>query len=128
MEQKSDRLYPSAPFKKDDLEQRLEKKLKDVNSFNNSINSIKEMITYFKDKNNKSKTKHKKHKMLTTKLKSFHTIVVIAKTSSSITLWLTGIGLIVILKPTGIAFGLIVSKKVIYEIIKQKNNKYKKQY
>ena len=89
MEQKSDRLYPSAPLKKDDLEQRLEKKLKDVNSFNNSINSIREMITYFKDKNNKSKKKHKKYKMLTTKLKSFHTIVVIATTSSSITLWLT---------------------------------------
>ena len=56
MEAKTDRLCPSAPFEKDfDLEQRLEKKLNDVNSFNNSINNIKEMITYFKDKNNKSK-------------------------------------------------------------------------
>ena len=52
MVQKIDRLYPSAPFEKNiDLEQRLEKKLNDVNSFNDSINNIKEMITYFKDKN-----------------------------------------------------------------------------
>ena len=51
MEQKCDRLYPSAPLQKDDLEQRLEKKLNEVNSFNH-INNIKEMITYFKDKNN----------------------------------------------------------------------------
>ena len=55
MEQKCDRLYPSAPLENIDLEQRLEKKLNDVNGFNNHINNSKEMITYFKDKNNKSK-------------------------------------------------------------------------
>ena len=44
MEQKCDRLYLSAPFenKNIDLEQRLEKKLNDVNSFNNHINNTKE--------------------------------------------------------------------------------------
>ena len=63
MEQKTDRLYSSAPLEKNiDLEQRLEKKLKDVKSFNNSINSNKEMIAFFKDKNNKSKKKNKKVK------------------------------------------------------------------
>ena len=61
MEQKTDRLYPSAPLEKDvNLEQRIEKRLSEVNSFNNHINKIKEMITYFKDKNNKSKKKYKK--------------------------------------------------------------------
>ena len=53
MEKTTDRLHPSAPLEKDDLEQRLEKKLNDVNSFKNSINNIKEMITIFKDKNHK---------------------------------------------------------------------------
>ena len=50
-------LYPSVPLenKNDDLEQRLEKKLNDSNSFNNSIINIKKMITYFKDTNHKSK-------------------------------------------------------------------------
>ena len=33
-----------------DLEQRLEKKINDINSFINHNNNIKEMITYFKDK------------------------------------------------------------------------------
>ena len=55
MDQKCDRFYPSAPLQQDNLEQRLEKKINDVNSFNNHINNIKEMITNFKDKNNKSK-------------------------------------------------------------------------
>ena len=59
MDQKCDRLYPSAQLEKDiNLEQRLEKKINDVNSFNNHINNIKEMITYFKDKNNKSKKRY----------------------------------------------------------------------
>ena len=56
-DKKCDGLYPSAPIEKDDIEQRLEKKLNDVNGFNNSNNNLEEMITYFKDKNNKSKKK-----------------------------------------------------------------------
>ena len=56
MEQKCDKLYPSAPlFENIDLEKRLEKKISDVNIFNNHVNNIKEMITYFEDKNHKSK-------------------------------------------------------------------------
>ena len=55
MEQKCDKLYPSAPLLENiDLEKRPEKKINDVNSFNNHI-SNKEMITYFKDKNKKIK-------------------------------------------------------------------------
>ena len=57
MDQKCDRLYPSATLENNDLEQNLEKKIDDVNSVNNSIINIREMITYFKDKNNKSKRK-----------------------------------------------------------------------
>ena len=60
---KTDRLYPSAPLIENiDLEQRLKKKLKDVNSCNNHINNIKETITYIKDKENKSKKKYQKRK------------------------------------------------------------------
>ena len=51
MEAKTDKLYPSAPLLENiDLEKRSEKKINDVNSFNNHVNNIKEMITYFKDK------------------------------------------------------------------------------
>ena len=129
MEQKTDRLYPSAPLEKDiNLEQKLERKINDINSFNNHINNIKEMITYFKDKNHKSKKKYKKYKTLTTILKSFDTIVIIATTSSSITLSLTGFGLIVIPISSSIACGLSITNKVLYEIVMQKYNKYKKQY
>ena len=56
MESKTDQLYPTASLLENiDLEKRLEKKINDVNSFNNHVNNIKEKITYFKDKTNKSK-------------------------------------------------------------------------
>ena len=60
--------------------------------------------------------------------KSYDEIVNIATTSSSITLSLTGIGKMVIPIPSGTACGLTNSNLIIYEMVMQKYNKYKKQY
>ena len=130
MEQRCDRIYPSAPFenKNIDLEQRLEKKLNDVDSFNNHINNIKEMITYFKDKSKKPKKKYKNYKTLNTILESVDSIVIIAATSTSITLSVTGFGLVILPISAGIACGLSLGNKVLHKLIINKYNKYKKQY
>ena len=129
METKTERLYPTAPLLENiDLEKRLEKKNNDVNSFNNHINNIKEMITYFKDKNHKSKKKYKNYKILNTVLESVDSIVIIAATSTSITLSVTGIGLIVLPISAGIACGLSLGNKILHKLIINKYNKYKKQY
>ena len=130
MDQKCERLYPSAPFdnKNKNLEQRLEKKINVVNSFNNSINNIKEVITYFKEKNNKSEKKFKKYKTITTILKSFDTFVNIATISSFVTLSLTGMGLIATPISTATASAVLIGNKVFYEVILNKHNNYKKGY
>ena len=129
MEQKCEKLYPSAPLLENfDLEKQLEKKLIDVNSFNNHINNIKEMITYFKDKNNKSEKKFKNYKTLNTKLESVDSIGIIAATSTSITLSVTGIGLIVLPISAGIACGISLGNKILHKLIINKYNKYKKEY
>ena len=65
---------------------------------------------------------------MTTILKSFDIIVLIATTSSSISLSLTGFGLIVIPISSSIAGCLSITDKVLYEIAMQKDNKYKKLY
>ena len=123
MEQKCDRLYPSAPFLENtDLEKRLEKKINDVNSFINHVNNIKEMITYFKDKNHKSKKKYKNCKTLNTILESVDSIVIIGATSTSKTLLITGIGLIFLPVSAGIACTLSLGNKVLHKLI---INKYK---
>ena len=129
MEQKCEKLYPTAPLLENiDLEKRLEKKINDVNSFNNHVNNIKEMITYFKDKNHKSKKKYKNYKTLNTILESVDSIVIIATSSTSITLSITGIGLIVLPISAGIACGLSLGNKILHKLIINKYNKYKKQY
>ena len=128
MEQKCDRLYPSLPLENIDLEQRLEKKINDVYSFNNHINNIKEMITYFKDKNNKSKKRYKNYKTLNTILESVDSIVIIGETSTSIALSITGVGLIILPISAGIACTLSLGNKVLHKLFSNNYNKYKKQY
>ena len=128
MEQKCHRINPSAPLENIDLEQRLEKKLDDVNQFNNHINNIKKRITYFKDKNHKSKKRYKIYKTLNSVLESVYNVIIIGAISTSITLSTTGISLIVLTILTRIACILSLGNKVIHKIIKNKNNKYKKLY
>ena len=64
MDPTTTKLYASAPLlvPDHDLEQSLEKKLIDVNNFNNSSNNIKEMINDFEDKGHKSNYKEIKKK------------------------------------------------------------------
>ena len=129
MEQKCDKLYPSAPLLENiDLEKRLEKKINDVNSFINHINNFKEMITYFKDKNHKSKKRYKKYKTLNTVLESIDSIIIIGATSTSITLSINGIGLIILPISASIACGLSLGNKILHKLIINKYNKYKKLY
>ena len=129
MDQNCDKFYPSAPLLENiDLEKRLEKKINNVNSFNNHINNIKEMITYFKDKNHKSKKRYKNYKTLNTILESVDSIVFIGATSTSITLSITGMGMIILPISAGIACTLSLGNKVLRKLIIDRYNKYKKQY
>ena len=109
--------------KNTDSEERIEKKLNGINSFINHIFNTKELVTYFKDENQKSKKKYKKFETLNTILESADTIVIIGATSTSITLSITGIGLIVLRISV-----LSLSNKVLLKKIINQNNKYKKHY
>ena len=126
MEAKTDRFCSSAPLESNDLEQRLDKKINDVNSYNNHINNIKGMITFFKDKNNKSKKRYKNYKTPNTVLESIDSIVIIGATSISITLSVNGVDLVILPKSVGIACTLSLGNKVLQKISKKKYRKYKK--
>ena len=82
------------------------------------VNFIKDFYFYISLKN-----KHRKYKMLTTNLKSFSTIVIIATTSISIALNPIGTGLIVMPISASIACGITISNKVKYELFLQKYQK-----
>ena len=89
---------------------------------------FKEMITYFKDITNKSKKRCKNYITLNTVLESVDSIVIIATTSTSITLSVTGVGLIILPISAGIACTLSLGNKILHKLIINKYNKYKKQY
>ena len=70
----------------------------------------------------------KRQKMITTILISFDTNVNIVTTSISITLYVTGFGLVAIPTSAATACRFSIVNKVLHEIVMQKCNKYKKQY
>ena len=86
------------------------------------------MITYFKDKNNKSKKKYKKYKTRNTIFESIDSIVIIGGLSTSRILSITGVGLIILPVSAGIACTLSLRNKVLHKIIINKYKKRKKQY
>ena len=94
----------------------------------NHININIEMITYCKDKIHKSKKKYEKYETLNTILESIDSIVTIGTTSTSITLSITGLGLIVLPISVGIACTLSIANKLLHKIIMNKHNKYKKHF
>ena len=63
-----------------------------------------------------------------TLLESVDSIVIIAATSTSITLSVTGVGLIILPISAGIACTLSLGNKILHKLIINKYNKYKKQY
>ena len=75
------------------------------------------MITYFKDKNSKSKKRYKNNKTLHTKIESVDSIVIIGATSTSISLSVTGIGLIVLPISASIACTLSLGNKFLHKRI-----------
>ena len=87
------------------------------------------MITYFKDKNNKSKKKYKNYKTLNSILESVDAIFIIAATSTSVALSITGTGMLILPISAGFACGLSLGNKVLHKLILNKyKKKYKKQY
>ena len=66
--------------------------------------------------------------MLTMLLKLFDTIVVIATTYTSIFSSVTGVNLIAIPVTAATAYGISISYKIVYEIVTQKYNIYRKHY
>ena len=61
-------------------------------------------------------------------MKTVDTSVIMATTSSSVTLSLTGFGLLVIPISSGFACGLTLTIQVLYELIMNKHNDFEKYY
>ena len=115
---------PSAP----DLELIINQKIKDINSFNNSLQNINLMMKYYEEQNNKNKKKYKKLKNINKFLNTFDTLIIISSTTSSITLSILGIGLIVIPIIAPIGLDSAISSKIISEFLNKQQKIYFERY
>ena len=109
-------------------EEIINKKLKEVNSFNNSINNINLISKFYEDEYKKLKKKYNKFKTLNKLLNTIDSITIISTTSTSITFSLTGFGIITIPIIAGVGCTLTIASKIISEYLKTKEKSYLEKY
>ena len=138
MEQK---LYPSltptasppAPYDVESminkrLQSALQNELQKVNSFNNSIQNICLMMKYYEMEEKKYKQKYNKYKLINNLINSLDGILVIGTTSASISLSITGVGIIVVPIAAGVGCTTGILVKIFFSYLKKKEQNYKLKY
>ena len=111
----SEKLYPCLQ-----QDQNLDLRLKEIKSFNNSIQNIKD--------NKKYKKKSKRYKSINGLFQSIDGVSVLAVSSTCVALSVTGVGLVVVPIASGIGAGLCIISKIAGEYLKRKEQHNNKKY
>ena len=118
----SEKLYPSLR-ESDNLDLRL----KEINSFNNSIQNIKDIQNFYNHECKKYKKKCRLYKIINGLIQSIDGVLLLGVSSSAITLSVTGVGLFVI--PIASGIGVSIISKLLNEYLKRKEqHNIKKKY
>ena len=116
---------PSTPY---DVESMINKQLAKVSSFNNSIQNISLMMKYYEMEEKKYKQKYTKYKLIKNLINSLDGIIVIGTTSASVTLSITGVGIIVVPITAGVGCATGILVKICSSYLKKKEQNYKLKY
>ena len=119
----SEKLYPCLR-ESDNLDMRL----KEINSFNNSIQKIKDIQSFYNHEAKKYKKKSKQYKLINCLIQSIDGVSVLAVSSTCVTLSVTGVGLVVVPIASGIGAGLCIISKIAGEYLKRKEQDNIKKY
>ena len=122
------KLYPSLQPQVDSLEQHLNLRLKEINSFNNSIQNIKDNKNFYNHEAKKYKKKSKQYKLINCLIQSVDGVSILAVSSTCVTLSITGVGLVVVPVASGIGAGLCIISKLLGEYLKRKEQHNLKKY
>ena len=113
----SEKLYPCLQ-----QDQNLDLRLKEISSFNNSIQNKKDIQNFYNHEAKKYKKKSKTYKIINGLIQSIDGVSVLAVSSTCVTLSVTGVGLVVVPIASGIGAGLCIFTKIAGEYLKEKNN------
>ena len=119
----SEKLYPCLR-ESDNLDIRL----KEINSFNNSIQNIKDIQNFYNHEAKKYKKKSKQYKLINCLIQSIDGVSVLGVSSTCVTLSVTGVGLVVVPIASGIGAGLCIFSKIAGEYLKRKEQHNIKKY
>ena len=111
----SEKLYPCLR-ESDNLDLRL----KEINSFNNSIQNIKDIQKFNNHEAKKYKKKSKQYKLINCSIQSIDGVSVLGVSSTCVTLSVTGVGVVVVPIASGIGAGLCIISKIAGEYLKRK--------
>ena len=124
----NEKLYPSLQPQVDSLEQHLNLRLKEINSFNNSIQNIKDIKNFYNHEAKKYKKKSKQYKLINCLIQSVDGVSILVVSSTCVTLSITGVGLVVVPVASGIGAGLCIISKLLGEYLKRKEQHNLKKY
>ena len=119
----SEKLYPCLQ-PSDSLDLRL----KEINSFNNSIQNIKDIQNFYNHEAKKYKKKSEIFKITNCLIQSIDGVLLLGVSSTAITLSVTGVGLIVVPIASGIGAGVSIISKILNEYLKRKEHHNNKKY
>ena len=116
---------PSAPY---DVESRMNKQLAKVSSFNNSIQNISLMMKYYELEEKKNKKQYTKYKLINNIINSTDGLIILGTPSASVTLSITGVGIIVVPITAGVGCATGILVKICSSHLKKKEQNYKLKY
>ena len=122
-------MTPSAPYDVESMiDKRLQSELQKVNSFNNSIQNISLMMKYYELEENKYKNEYTKYKLINNIINSIDGLLLIGTTSASVTLSITGLGIITVPITAGVGCATGILVKICSSFLKKKEQKDKLKY
>ena len=109
-------------------DQNLDLRLKEINSFINSIQNIKNIQNFYNHEAKKYKKKSKIYKTINGLIQSIDGVLLLGVSSTAITLSVTGVGLVVVPIASGIGAGVSIISKILNEYLKRKEQHNIKKY
>ena len=121
----SEKLYPCLQNQNPDS---LDLRLKEINSFNNSFQNIKDTQNFYIHEAKKYKKISKTFKIINGLIQSIDGVLLLGVSSTAITLSVIGVGLIVVPIASGIGAGVSIISKIPNEYLKRKEQHNIKKY